>query len=152
MAKVEWTKLNNFQIGRYGEYFAKMEFTAYGFDVYSSEVDDHGVDFIAKNKVGEYLEVQVKTICKTNYMFIPKDKLKIDDKHIVALLRLEDNEEPEMFVFPATVWEKPNLVFKDRSYGEWGVNYSKKNKNLIEKYSSATYLPKLFARKQGKIK
>ncbi len=147
MAKVEWRKLNNLQIGRYGEYFAKMEFTAYGFDVYSSEVDDHGVDFIAKNKNGEYLEVQVKAICKTNYMFIKKEKIVLDNKHIVALLRMEDNEEPEMFVFPAIVWKKPNDVFKDRSYGEWGFNYSKKNRKLIEKYLSEVYLPKLFETK-----
>lgn len=144
MAKIEWTKLNNLQIGRYGEYYAKMEFTAYGFDVYSSEVDDHGVDFIAKNKAGDYLEVQVKTICKTNYMFIQKEKIELDNKHIVALIRLEDNEEPEMFVFPATVWANPNQVFKDRSYGEWGINYSKKNRKLIEMYISETSLPRLY--------
>ena len=134
MTKIEWTKLNNLQIGRYGEYYAKMEFTAYGFEVYSSEVDDHGIDFIVKNKLGDFLEVQVKTIYKTNYMFIKKEKIKIDNQHIVVLIRLEDNIEPEMFVFPATVWNEPNRVFKDRSYGEWGFNYSKKNRKSIEKY------------------
>lgn len=144
MAKVEWTKLNNLQIGRYGEYFAKMEFTAYGFEVYSSEVDDHGVDFIAKNQKGDYLEIQVKAICKTNYMFIKKNKIVLDDHHIVALLRLEDYEEPEMYVFPATVWKKTNRVFKDRSYGEWGFNYSKSSRNLIEKYLSNSFLPILY--------
>ena len=40
--------------------------------MYSSEVDDHGIDFIVKNKLGDFLEVQVKTICKTNYMFKKK--------------------------------------------------------------------------------
>lgn len=138
------TKLNNLQIGRYGEYFAKMEFTAYGFEVYSSEVDDHGVDFIAKNQKGDYLEIQVKAICKTNYMFIKKDKIVLDDRHIVALLRLEDNEEPEMYVFPASVWKKPNRVIKDRSYGEWGFNYSKASRNIIEKYLSNSFLPILY--------
>ena len=37
-----------------------MEFTSYGFDVYTSEVDDHGIDFIAKGMDGTYYEVQVK--------------------------------------------------------------------------------------------
>ena len=92
------------------------------------------VDFIAKNQKGDYLEIQVKAICKTNYMFIKKNKIVLDDHHIVALLRLEDYEEPEMYVFPATVWKKTNRVFKDRSYGEWGFNYSKSSRNLIEKY------------------
>ena len=143
MPKIEWTKLNKLQIGRYGEYLAKMEFTAYGFEVYSSEVDDHGVDFVVKNKAGDFLEVQVKTICKTNYMFIRKDKIELDNRHIVALIRLQDNEEPEMFVFPGTVWKNPNQVFRDRSYGEWGFNYSKRNRKLIEMYLSKTSLPAL---------
>lgn len=29
-----------------------MEFASYGFDVFTSEVDDHGVDFVAKGKKG----------------------------------------------------------------------------------------------------
>ncbi len=144
MAKVEWSKLNNIQIGRYGEYLAKMEFTAYGFDVYTSEVDDHGVDFIAKNKDGVFLEVQVKSICKTSYMFIKKDKIKADDRHIVVLIRFKDFEQPEMYVFPASVWKEPNPVFRDRKYNEWGFNYSKKNRNLIEQFLSDKYLPILF--------
>ena len=144
MLNIEWTKLNNLQIGRYGEYYAKMVFTAYGFDVYSSEVDDHGVDFIAKNINGDFIEVQVKTICRTNYMFIKKDKITLDDRHIVALIRLVDNEEPEMFVFPTSVWKEPNAVFKDRKYGEWGFNYSKKNRIILEPYTSGLFLSKLY--------
>ena len=36
------------QLGKYAEYYSKMEFTSYGYDVYTSEIDDHGVDFAAK--------------------------------------------------------------------------------------------------------
>ena len=141
LADTQWTKLNHLQVGRYGEYFAKI-FTAYGFYVYSSEVDDHGVDFIAKSKANKYLEVQVKTICKTNYMFIKKDKIHIDNQHIVALVRLKDYEEPEMFVFPASVWNNPNDVFKEKT-DEWGFNYSEKHRDVIDKYLCATVLPQL---------
>lgn len=148
MLDIMWSSLSGLQLGRYGEYYAKMLFTAYGYEVYSSEVDDHGVDFIVKNKSGKIFEVQVKTICRTGYMFIKKNKIVIDDQHLVALIRLKDNEEPEMFVFPASVWKNPNPVFKDRSYGEWGVNYSKKNRKLLEPYLSKTYLPTLQAQKQ----
>lgn len=48
MPNLIWSKLNRMQLGRYAEYYAKMEFSSYGFDVYTSEVDDHGVDFVAK--------------------------------------------------------------------------------------------------------
>ncbi len=40
----DWGKLNHLQLGRYAEYFVKMEFTRHGFDVYSAEVDDKGID------------------------------------------------------------------------------------------------------------
>jgi len=34
-------------VGRYAEYYVKMEFTLHGFDVYSAaEVDDKGIDFV----------------------------------------------------------------------------------------------------------
>ena len=62
MPITDWSKLNNIQLGRYAEYYAKMEFASYGFEVYTSEVDDHGIDFIAKTKNSRYLEIQVKSV------------------------------------------------------------------------------------------
>ncbi len=53
MPDTNWSKLNKLQLGRYAEYYAKMEFASYGFEVYTSEVDDHGIDFIAKEKNGK---------------------------------------------------------------------------------------------------
>ena len=49
MPNTNWSKLSHLQLGRYAEYYAKMEFVSYGYDVYTSEVDDHGVDFVARN-------------------------------------------------------------------------------------------------------
>lgn len=42
-----WSKLNKQQVGAYAEYFFKMEFTMAGFQVYSTEVDDRGIDCMA---------------------------------------------------------------------------------------------------------
>ena len=74
MPNLNWSKLNHMQIGRYAEYYAKMEFTSYGYDVYTSEVDDHGVDFVAKSPQGVFLEVQVKAV-RDNYVFIRKNNI-----------------------------------------------------------------------------
>jgi predicted GNAT family N-acyltransferase len=52
MPNTIWSKLNSLQLGRYAEYYAKMEFASYGFEIYTSELDDHGIDFIAKTKSG----------------------------------------------------------------------------------------------------
>ena len=46
MPNLNWSKLNHLQLGKYAEYYAKMEFASYGYEVYTSEVDDHGVDFV----------------------------------------------------------------------------------------------------------
>ena len=143
MPCLKWTKLNPMQLGQYGEYYAKMEFTSYKYDVYTSEVDDHGVDFVAKHPVtGDFYEVQVKSMCRGNYVFISKDKIVMDDKHLVCFIRFQDGEMPEVYIIPITAWKTPNAVLVDRKYDqpgqkskpEWGINYSLKNKDLLETY------------------
>ena len=58
MPRMKWYELNQRQLGQYGEYYAKMEFASYGYDVYTSEVDDHGVDFVARDENGiKYIQV-----------------------------------------------------------------------------------------------
>lgn len=48
-----------------------MEFASYGYDVYTSEVDDHGVDFVARNpRDGQYYEIQVKAVRNLDYVYI----------------------------------------------------------------------------------
>lgn len=66
----DWEKLSPLQLGQFGDYYTKMEFASYGYEVYTSEVDDHGVDFIAKDKdTGIFYEVQVKSLYKSNYNY-----------------------------------------------------------------------------------
>lgn len=144
-----WSNLSAMQIGRYAEYYAKMVFTSYGFDVYTSEVDDHGVDFIAKNNIGDYFEVQVKSVRNDNYVFIRKDKITLDEKHLVCFIRYVDGSLPECYVFPSTVWEKPDgALFSSRDYNglksapEYGLNI-KGHLNLMKQYETTIMLPNL---------
>ncbi len=143
MPRLKWSELSHLQLGQYAEYYSKMEFTSYGYDVYTSEVDDHGVDFIAKNpKTGAFYEVQVKALRKSNYAFIKKDKITLDDKHIVCFLKFEDDKTPEVYIFDATVWNNPNAVFVDRAnydIPEWGINYSKKNIDILEQHKEEKF-------------
>ena len=75
MPNTNWSKLSHLQLGRYAEYYAKMEFVSYGYDVYTSEVDDHGVDFVARNPVdGQYYEIQVKSIRNWDMSLFQKTK------------------------------------------------------------------------------
>jgi hypothetical protein len=53
MQRYDWKCLNPRQIGKYAEYFVKMELTMHGLDIYSSEVDDKGIDFVARTEAGK---------------------------------------------------------------------------------------------------
>ena len=48
LKRYQWQALNNQQVGAYAEYFVKMEFTMHGFQVFTTEVDDRGVDFVIR--------------------------------------------------------------------------------------------------------
>ena len=60
--RYQWQRLNRQQVGAFSEYFVKMELTMHGFQVYTSEVDDRGIDFVARHEDGPFLSVQVKSI------------------------------------------------------------------------------------------
>lgn len=150
MPNTNWSKLNHLQLGRYAEYYAKMEFASYGYEVYTSEVDDHGVDFVAKLP-GEnrYYEVQVKSVRDYGYIYMAKSKmLELSEDRLVCYLHFIDGQLPDVFVIPATAWENPNAVLVDRKYDkpgqksepEWGINISKKNYNLLDEYKADCWL------------
>lgn len=148
MPNTKWSELSSLQLGKYGEYYAKMEFSSYGWDIYTSEVDDHGVDFVVKDiKSGGFFEIQVKSIRPGGYAFISKDKISLDDHHLVCFLYFVDGKIPEAYIIPATVWKNPNAVFVEHNYDkpgqtskpEWGINYSNKNLHLLDKYKSGKF-------------
>ncbi len=142
MPNMNWSKLSSLQLGKYGEYYAKMEFASYGYDIYTSEVDDHGVDFVARNiDTRDFFEVQVKSLLKSDYTFIKKNKLCMDEHHLVCFLHFKDGELPEVYIIPATAWKNPNAVLKDHDYDEpeWGIQYSQKNVQLLTKYKVENY-------------
>lgn len=150
MPSTEWSRLTPLQLGRYAEYYAKMEFASYGFEVYTSEVDDHGIDFIAKTRDGSFIELQVKAVRQSNYVFMRKDKWDINNRNTyLVLLLVEDGKMPDVYLIPATVWKSPNGLFGDKDYKglkskpEYGLNLSKKNMPLLERYRIETLLSKL---------
>ena len=146
MPNLKWSQLSGMQLGRYAEYYAKMEFTSYGYDVYTSEVDDHGVDFVTKYD-SKFYEVQVKSVRQDGYLYIPKEKVIVSDNFLICYMRFTDDNLPDVFVFPATVWNSPNALFVDRPYDksgqkskpEYGISYNKKNAPLLEKNRAESF-------------
>ena len=145
MKKKSWSELNHLQVGQYAEYYAKMLFTRYGFDVYTSEVDDKGIDFIVKSEKGKFFEMQVKSIRtdKSSYVFQSKDKFDIMNKNLFMVLVLFSGEdEPEIFLLNSQNWLTEDDLFRNREYesrglkskDEWGLNITKKSSSILKNY------------------
>ena len=141
MNKYDWTHLNHMQLGRYAEYFVKMEFTLYGLDVYTSEVDDRGIDFVIRKGDTRYFDMQVKSIRNLNYIFFPKDKVQPRVNLLAAVVIFSNGKQPSLYLIPSTMWLQPNSLFVSRDYEglkskpEWGLNLSSKNLALLAELS-----------------
>ncbi len=142
MLNKNYQALSHLQLGRYAEYLVKMELTSYGLDVYTSEVDDHGVDFVFKAGK-EFYEVQVKSarLDRTSYVFMSKDKFDVDNENLyLALVLFDEGMEPQVYIIPSFSWKRENDLFRNRTYlnkkskPEWGLNISNKNLYLLESY------------------
>ncbi len=132
MERYDWQRLNHIQIGRYAEYFVKMEFVLHGFDVYTSEVDDRGIDFIVRRNETQYFDVQVKSLRGRGYIFFPKDRFLPRENLLAAVVLFEVGKVPDLFLVPSTVWLRGEDPFVSHDYTgkksppEWGLKVAKK--------------------------
>ena len=153
MNRYNWKDLNRQQMGTFTEYFVKMEFTMFGFQVYTTEVDDRGIDFVARIDQGPFLVIQVKSLLTGKYVFLPKDKFPLEKNTYLALGLLTQGEAPNLYLIPSLAWkdcnEKESNTFVDREYTEkkskpeWGINASKKNMCELAEYSFTKTIKKL---------
>ena len=147
MALNNLSKLNPLQLGKYGEYFAKMEFTKAGVDVYTVEVDDKGIDFVVRNVVRnvvrknelEYFDIQVKSVRNNNYVFMKKEVFSPRKNLFLALILFEDNKDPTLLLIPSLDWQNKTYSFLvERNYEgkkskpEWGINITKSNSEKVK--------------------
>jgi hypothetical protein len=140
LEKYDWKHLNHLQVGRYAEYFAKMEFTLFGFDVYTVEVDHQGIDFVIRKGENHYYDVQVKSLRKPGYVFFPKTTFPLRPNMLAVVSLFFNPALPDLYLIPATAWLNPNglLVGHDfeglKGKPEWGLNLSMKNKPLLAEF------------------
>ncbi len=137
------------KLGTFCEYYAKMTLASYGLSIYTAEVDDHGIDFVAETDRG-FLKFQVKAIrtATTKYVFMREAHFDIhDDGLFLFLILLADGEHPDTYVIPASAWknESKMLVYHayegKRSKPEYGLNLSSKNMPELEKFRLENMIP-----------
>jgi len=118
-----------------------MEFTMFGFDVYTAEVDDRGIDFVIRKSHDRYYDVQVKSTRQLNYIFFPKDKFTPRANLLAAIVLFFDGRTPQSYLIPSMAWLEPSplLVSHDyegkKSKPEWGLNLSAKNLPLLAQFA-----------------
>lgn len=144
--------LKHLQVGRIGEYYVKFCLTLFGIDVYTTEVDDKGIDFVIRLNGSKYIDIQVKTIReKTSYVYVNKDSKSwtkpLRDNLYLALVILKNNSIPQIYIIPAIEWNNPNELLKSNDYfrsekskPDWGINISKKNMKLLEQYNLVYFI------------
>jgi hypothetical protein len=139
---LSWSTLSTLQLGSYAEYFVKMGFTLHGFDVFTAEVDNKGVDFVIRKHPSKYYAVQVKSSRRLNQIFFLKDDFKPSEDLTAAIVLFTDNEAPSLYLVPSLAWLEPDALFRDNEYpppkkskADWGLNLSKRNLPLLEPYA-----------------
>ena len=140
MKRYEWSRLNKQQVGAYAEYFVKMELTMYGFQVYQTEVDDRGIDFVARFDDRDFIEVQVKSTRTNGYIFARKENFPLRANMFMAVVLFEEGAAPPIYLIPALAWGRPTDLLVSRDYPglkskpEWGINISGKNMSELQTY------------------
>jgi hypothetical protein len=146
-----WRHLNNLQIGKYAEYYAKMEAVRAGCDVYTAEVDDKGIDFVFRKDNLHYYDAQVKSLRwpGTKYVFMPKGHFDLRDNLLLVLVLFEEGKWPSLFALQASNWVKPQGIFVDRDYvglkskPEYGLQLSAVTRSQLEYHKFTSVLQRL---------
>ena len=118
-----------------------MEFVKYGFDVYSAEVDDKGIDFVVRNRSDKFFEIQVKSIRNKSYVFMRKEVFAPKENLYLALLVFGKEEQPIFALIPSLIWtleDRPDFFVDRANYvaPEFGINISGSSiKSIRSSYS-----------------
>lgn len=114
--RYEWSKLNHLQVGRYAEQLVAREITMYGLQVFSADVDDRGIDLVVRTDEPRHVDVQVKSVRNSNYIFFRKKTFSPRAGLWAAFVRFVESEPPYLYLIPARDWASPNKLLVDRDY------------------------------------
>jgi len=91
--------------GAFGEAYSKMAFILEGFEVYRTECDDRGIDFVVRNQSGKFFLVQVKTTRETADPYIKENNFIQNDEFIFCAVRIEEGKRPLVYIAKGSDWQ-----------------------------------------------
>lgn len=126
-----------------------------GFQVYGTEVDDRGVDFVARYDKNDFIEIQVKSLRKPGYVFMQKEKFHLRNELYLALVLLFKEQEPILYLIPSLAWAGRDPMFVSRDYEglkskpEWGLQISETSLASLEPFSFWPTIERMKSATQG---
>ena len=113
----QWKSLSTSQVGRYGEYWVKMELTRQHLDIFTAEIDDHGIDVVVRSRDGNrYADIQVKTVRSLTYVFMTDEVFPLRNNLYVALVLLFEGQPPQLCLIPQSAWEHKHAYLVHHDY------------------------------------
>lgn len=149
MLKTNYKHLNNIQKGSFAEAYAKMAFTLEGFEVYTTDYDDRGIDFIVRAPVGDrYLRVQVKSTDGSANPFVYSEKFEETPEFLVCAVRLVEGQVPQVYLARGTDWkqEMDCLHFNPeggRAGAYYEFRFARKYSESMERHKFENYVEQL---------
>lgn len=133
---------------KYAQHFVKLELMKARIEVFQNESGNKGIEFIVKNKLGNYHEIYLQPINleKDRSIKIPKQDLgELKDSLWIALVLLMKETEPVLYLIPSTVFKNPdNYIFFENEQGErfsylsnWEIKVFTKAIPKLSKYEFA---------------
>ena len=144
----KYSHLNDTQTGAFGEAFVRMAFGLAGFEVYASDCDDRGIDFVARMPAAHFYSAQVKTTRPGANPFIIKKKFQPTDQFLFVAVRLIEGKEPQIYLARGSEWNNPNgCLHYNPSGGRAGayyeVRFAKSYESQLVRFRFHNYVPTL---------
>lgn len=144
LSELVWDRLGKQQIGRYAEHYVKFELVRAGYEVFTTEVDDRGIDLVVRGPDLVFRTVQVKAVRNDQSVYLNKVSFSTTDGGLLAIVDLENECLPVVCVIPARDVGQASELFgewKDTKTGKdwWFVKFKKKSRALLrEQYRLKT--------------
>ena len=76
----------------------------YGFDVYSAEVDDKGIDFVIRKNENQSYGIQVKSDCNLSYIIVRIEECELRNNLLISVVLFTNLKTPSRYLIPSIAW------------------------------------------------
>lgn len=90
----------------------------------------------------DHTDIQVKSARGFNYVFFRKEYFEPRKNLLAALVLLDEEEPPQLYLIPSEEWLQTNSLLTSRDYApprkskpEWGINLSGRNYPLLQDFA-----------------